>query len=1484
MATRQTLQLEELSYEYELFRENQLLTHEQLNKFIRYFEDQDRLTRTCLIGVGLVCGLSAKFKSNTLTIAQGCAVTTDGDLLKMETTNYKFFKAYSNLTRGKGDPIYDPFFPPASGGPQVKLWELMVTDKVETGDKPDSLASFNAITGSDVDDMVALLYLEYYLSEPDDCTSIDCDHLGQLQNAKIKVLLISQQDMDKVINSEPTEIIADHIYKSYYEAYDKYFVLPELKAQRLPMTSLNTASLGALTKGYTNIVANGAAELVDAIEDLYTTFRFMLDPTKYFNIISIRNKLNALLTSAVKPFQVQYLYDFYKDIIDCYNEIKDTIYNAIYICCPDKYAFPKHIMLGIVNADLGPKPPKYRHGFYASPAVSKNKSYLSVAKSMFNRLVDMSNGFNLPAQPTEIRITPSVEPDKQMEWRAIPFYYKNAAAMREHWSYYRTMRGTDKNILSYYGQEYGENNSTKSPLDYDLEKNNFFRIEGHQGKKMGEAMEAILGIREKKSLPFDVVAVRMDEKQQMEIDLDDFTCQFDDLNAVLNAWIVEQDCLYSKTVKFFSAFDNTGNNRQPAKTGGVKLGRAPKEEEEKEPLKKYYKSYAPAAGKTKESTPTNNRGTGKYGGYTLPEARTYQVDDTVNQNLFREEDTVGHTYQTLIEANDFMLADAYIGMFLQFVVVNPQLQLLTPDQQEIVFKIPVKLIARINEVTRFKPFEIKDLDTDALLNYKNAIDALCDESEASRTKAETIFAKAGWVKQGYEPQYLSALVELTENCCAADKLKALMEEIEERKQKILDSLSFANYAAKHNGLEHKAGVTKGGTFVLLYATVITQTIPGKSGMPDAGGASFLPDGKDKTRFNAQKGTLDIADFFEGDEDPFLLELVNRKEEYDVPETIKAYLEARGYTTSTLKGKVKFNAMLTKADSFAADLEADLKATISNEMVVADFCIPYICCSDCPPMVFVMPKQKYSLALPKAVACSDEAPLPFQKEPVDGVVAAEAGFEDTVVVKEGVTFFDPTKVKEADFGKEITFTIDGQVTDCKIRVVKHPTSKFSYKITNENTDIIVVEFTNESDDATGTQYEYEWNFNNNGPIQKVNNKNPITITYNKTIFGSAKTFKVTLKANNGGCTHTSEQTIPITTVPAAVDLVPEKTNACDDDAAFGFLIQPANGVVKCKEVPAAILIKDGKYAFDPKVVPAASKNKPLHFTVNDQDVSATVTVVPKPDASFSIDNDNVVRKGDLISFDIIVKTPDADVYALEYKGGIIGKNLKPDASGLIHITDMDVKDLPIKLTLTLRVNKNDSPCDVSVATGTLFIPESQESRCGNFVLDFVQSAKIDLVSLQSSLKNPILSSINLHYLEKVYEPVQKNVGTLDNHDFQVAMYQEIGEVFSQLIKLRLQEVTEQKQATMILKYIMMMIVNLIRCDKEVEADVEKMHNLFMKLFTDEVTLNNMAAFFSTLDGHDVLTAYFKEFIEVFSAPGTSIPAELEAVIILLEKNF
>lgn len=1473
MATRQTLQLEELSYEYELFRENQLLTHEQLNKFIRYFEDQDRLTRTCLIGVGLVCGLSARWKDNLLTVSQGCAVTTDGDLLKLETTDYGFFREYANRTRGKGDPIYDPFFPPAENGAQVKLWELMVTNQVETGDPPAGLATFKALSGKDVTDMVALLYLEYYLSEPDDCTSIDCDHLGQLQHAKIKVLLISQQDMDKVINSEPTEIIADHIYKSYYDAYTKYFDLPELKARRLPMTSLNTASLGALTKGYSNILSNGAAELVNAIENLYNTFRFILDPTKYFKITTIKNKLNTTLTASVKPFQVQYQYDFYKDILDCYNEIRDTIYNAIYICCPDKYAFPKHIMLGIVNADLGPRPPRYRHYFYPSPAVSKNKSYLSVAKSMFNRLVDMNSGFTLPAQPSPVRITPSVDPDKQIEWRAIPFYYKNAAALREHWSYYRTMRGTDKNVLSYHGPDYGDNDATRNPLDYDLDKHNFFRIEGHLGKKMKEVMETVQDIRDQKSLPFDVVAVRMDEKLQMDINLEDFSCQFDDLNAVLNAWIVEQDCLYAKTVKFFSSFDKTGNNRLPVKTGGFQI----------KDQKTYYRAPASYA---KTATPQMMtmmmssdmmKGTANKSFMPNGNTYTYQVDDTVDRNLNLEEDTVGNVFQMVSQNYVMQLGDAYIGLLLQLGDQDAKIKLLTADQRAIAYDIPVKIIARINDVTRFKPFEISDLDSDVLIKYKNAIEALCDEAEASRTRTEAIFAKTSYPKQGYEPQYLSALVELTENCCAADKLEALMDEIEKRKKDILDSLSLARYAAEHNGLEHKAGVHRGGTFVVLYASVVT--LLGKSAL------EIMEDklvGTKRIAVDKKALQRDISDYYLEDEDTFLVQLVGLKETVDATEAIKGYATANGFNVDAVSGRAKVSSLFKKANSFAAALATEQKEAVSNEMVVADFCLPYLCCSDCPPMVFVVPKQKYSLALPKAVACSDDQPMLFQREPADGTVLASAGFEETVAVKEdGAVFFDPGAVKEADFDKTITFTIDGQVTDCSIKVVKHPVAAGTATVQKEDNALIEVRFDNTSDDATGKLYSYEWNFNDGRPIQKVANRDAVTITYKKNAFGTAKSFKVTLKALNGGCSSTAEITVPLTAIPEKVGLVPEKERACETDGKLGFEVEPVKGTVNCTEVSIAVTLENGKYLFNPASVPAAQRGTALHFTVNGQPVPATITVFNMPDASFAIDTTSIIRKGDLLAFDIVLKNPDANNYTLTMAGKLIGDKLQPDQKGIIRITDLNVAGMSGNVLLTLTAsNGKDSPCDASSKENLLNIPKQlvEQKKCPDIVSD-------EIIMMNSALKalRDIKASDDVlatgSRLADIYKTAIDILPEIDKAQNQAKVLVPIQTMMRSMMLLKAASKEDIEAASGLLFATFLLALDTIRCAGTLSGSSAEQVIGIINMFLDTTTSVNPT--FRNLDAKNRMTLFLNDFLNSFVSKHTGVISTVNTLLIRLK---
>ena len=79
--------LTEITTKYHTFVDNQVLTKDQLNEFINYFEDQDRMSRIFLTGVGVICGFKLSFDASdsSITITQGTGITTDGDLIKLRT-------------------------------------------------------------------------------------------------------------------------------------------------------------------------------------------------------------------------------------------------------------------------------------------------------------------------------------------------------------------------------------------------------------------------------------------------------------------------------------------------------------------------------------------------------------------------------------------------------------------------------------------------------------------------------------------------------------------------------------------------------------------------------------------------------------------------------------------------------------------------------------------------------------------------------------------------------------------------------------------------------------------------------------------------------------------------------------------------------------------------------------------------------------------------------------------------------------------------------------------------------------------------------------------------------------------------------------------------------------------------------------------------------------------------------------------------------
>ena len=98
--------LAEISSEYTIFEKDQILTEDQLNSVTQYLDDQDRLTRIMLTGVGLVCGLNVRRSGNTISLTQGLGITTDGDLVQLASNkSFNRFKAYSSEALK-----YPPFF------------------------------------------------------------------------------------------------------------------------------------------------------------------------------------------------------------------------------------------------------------------------------------------------------------------------------------------------------------------------------------------------------------------------------------------------------------------------------------------------------------------------------------------------------------------------------------------------------------------------------------------------------------------------------------------------------------------------------------------------------------------------------------------------------------------------------------------------------------------------------------------------------------------------------------------------------------------------------------------------------------------------------------------------------------------------------------------------------------------------------------------------------------------------------------------------------------------------------------------------------------------------------------------------------------------------------------------------------------------------------------------------------------------------------
>lgn len=484
---------------YTVFDADQVLTHDQLNGLAAYLDDQQRLTRVTLLGVGIVCGLQVSIQDGGVRLTKGVGVTTDGDLLyALADALYPSYRRY-----GADAPDYEPFMV-SPGGPRIAAWELVLTS---TGDPPPdvfSIDQFDTREGRTFADMVAVLLAESYVKPQDLCTGTDCDNLGGTSRHAMKLIVIDASSVSRFRGGLDALATPEQIARDLVEVVAARATVPGVSSTQGLVGAYRSAgnatalALDGAFRGFSDRLSRST---------LFADFRGDL-PREWAGLLV--GITESYRTSSVG---IQYYYDFLKDVAETWNALRDQLFDIKSVCCPDVGAFPKHLVLGGLRTqaalDLN------RVGFYPSPLVGESRERYAHARFLFAKLDAIVRAFRVP-EVNEIRVTPSLFEEYELERRAIPYYYDpgRAPSVRDGWSFALTQRGMSDHNYSYHATPSNARGGAANPFGSQIGRFSFFRIEGHLGMTVNAALNFLNNrVIKPQNLPIAVVAVVLGPEQ-----------------------------------------------------------------------------------------------------------------------------------------------------------------------------------------------------------------------------------------------------------------------------------------------------------------------------------------------------------------------------------------------------------------------------------------------------------------------------------------------------------------------------------------------------------------------------------------------------------------------------------------------------------------------------------------------------------------------------------------------------------------------------------------------------------------------------------------------------------------------------------------------------------------------------------------------------------------------------------------------------------
>jgi PKD repeat protein len=1152
-------------FNYPEFVPDQILTSSNLNDMFNYLDEQDRLTRTNLIGVGIVCGLEVSVNAGytQLTISAGCGITSGGYLITFPKTTFTQYKDYNALK-----PLYyEKFVDSVSKTQRYKLGELFETAVVE-GAAP--------LSKDYLKDKVVLLYVELLEDQSKNCDPGSCDDKGKNIDITFRPLLISIDDAAKLKTAG-----AD-----YGDSSATYKTLPKLKMPRYNVPATLLQSTAQVLDVYRKILSTSFIDKVqNALTQTYNILQPVIKdiyPTNPFAQLSTNMAfLNNGSLTELEAINYQYYYDLFSDVELAYSELRETGIEALSLCCPDANLFRLHLLLGNVVQDNANPPLVNRQYFIPSPVMECHCKQTNRLRWLFKRIQLLLQNFyaaygvtgnfgdlytpeQLKARQlnNNIRITPSSLGKYPLAKKAIPFYYlpvEGTGSLVDNWDIEKTADGEADQNLSYNSNLYATDDYVLNPLNYDLEPYNFLRVEGHIGMKYTTALKSIVGLRNKNRLPFDVVALGTD-LESLKTALADLgktstvaalvekyadriktPCQFQDIDTLYDTLIAEITCQLCRTMLYFYQLS------EPGTTGDTPLSKVPL---------------------VLKCNPGYHVQPATFGFFFEKFYANYKKDGIAF--MYRSFDKQGFT-----AINIYFFFLLYIEQFFETF---------TSSLGNFDFAAFTEAYKRMISIA-----------TDIKNN-------LSSQTENDRVSLETL-------------EQLNKLIGM----CVQKPIEALYKDYLLRWVHIMMLQKFGYFARKHPGIQHKAGVPMGGTFVMVYheAPVADPTTANTATLANAAREQAA----DAVLAQANQSPQEVLKLFglaasDAQQPPaapqagariHVNEATGGKVIADAPEytgPASHFDDVNAFKTENQAELDELEILLQGINATQSPL-ADAVAEIGTGIVIADFYLPYMCCSDCPPIQFTVKEvaETLTIAVTPGVFCGvDDKTYDIKVTPDGGEVTGEG----TSTSADGKFVFTPSAVKfaAADKAKDITLTYKafGQSITTKVTVYQKPVADFDAAAIGGGATVTI---TNKSSVFAD---KYSWDF---GDSQTSLDKDPAPHVYTK---DGPYTIKLTV-SNNNICTDVKSKDVTIVTPEVNIDIA-QKTFCSNDTAAYAITVSPSDAVVTGEGVISA----GGTFSFQPKLVSlnnAASKTIKLTAQKNEKQKSIDVTVFQQPTADFTI---------------------------------------------------------------------------------------------------------------------------------------------------------------------------------------------------------------------------------------------------------------------------